>query len=111
TITVPEEGDATMPTNRPGIALIRVLQELGDELRRSIDFYRDQPESVEVVQILLAGPGAAMGNLDEYMSNRLGIAASCIDPVRTLNLEVDQEIPQAQRSSLGVVLGLALREA
>ncbi|MEN9215010.1 MAG: type IV pilus assembly protein PilM, partial [Gloeomargarita sp. DG_1_6_bins_138] len=41
TITVPEEGDATMPTNRPGIALIRVLQELGDELRRSIDFYRD----------------------------------------------------------------------
>ncbi|MEN9216033.1 MAG: type IV pilus assembly protein PilM [Gloeomargarita sp. HHBFW_bins_162] len=111
TMSVPEEGDATMPTNRPGIALIRVLQELGDELRRSIDFYRDQPDSVEVVQILLAGPGAAMGQLDEYMSNRLGIAASCIDPIRTLNLEVDQEIPPAQRSGLGVVLGLALREA
>ncbi len=111
TMTVPEEGDATMPTNRPGAALIRVLQELGDELRRSIDFYRDQPDAVEVVQILLAGPGAAMGGLDEYMSNRLGIAASCIDPVRTLNLEVSQEIPPAERSGLGVVLGLALREA
>lgn len=111
TMAVPEDGDATMPTNRPGIALIRVLQELGDELRRSIDFYRDQPDSVEVVQILLAGPGSAMGQLDEYMSNRLGIAASCIDPVRTLNLEVSQDIPQEQRSGLGVVLGLALREA
>ncbi len=111
TMTVPEEGDATAPTNRPGVALIRVLQELGDELRRSIDFYRDQPDSVEVVQILLAGPGAGMGGLDEYMSNRLGIAASCVDPVRSLNLELTQDIPQEQRSGLGVVLGLALREA
>ncbi|WAS05744.1 type IV pilus assembly protein PilM [Gloeomargaritales cyanobacterium VI4D9] len=111
TMTVPEEGDATAPTNRPGMALIRVLQELGDELRRSIDFYRDQPDSVEVVQILLAGPGAGMGRLDEYMSNRLGIAASCVDPVRSLNLELSQDIPQEQRSGLGVVLGLALREA
>jgi len=111
TMTVPEEGDATAPTNRPGVALIRVLQELGDELRRSIDFYRDQPDSVEVVQILLAGPGAGMGGLDEYMSNRLGIAASCVDPVRSLNLELSQDIPQEQRSGLGVVLGLALREA
>ena len=111
TMTVPEEGDATMPTNRPGAALIRVLQELADELRRSIDFYRDQPDSVEVVQILLAGPGAGMGGLDEYISNRLGIAASCVDPIRSLNLEVTQEIPPAERSGLGVVLGLALREA
>ncbi|MCS7031669.1 MAG: type IV pilus assembly protein PilM [Gloeomargarita sp. SKYG116] len=110
TVSVPEEGDATSPTNRPGIALVRVLQELADELRRSIDFYRDQPDSVEVVQILLAGPGAAIGQLDEYMSHRLGIAASCVDPIRILNLEVTQEIPAAERPGLGVVLGLALRE-
>ncbi|MCS7225457.1 MAG: type IV pilus assembly protein PilM [Gloeomargarita sp. SKYB31] len=110
TVSVPEEGDATAPTNRPGIALVRVLQELADELRRSIDFYRDQPESVEVVQILLAGPGAAMGQLDNYMSHRLGIAASCVDPVRALNLALTQDIPPAERPGLGVVLGLALRE-
>ncbi|MEN9207496.1 MAG: type IV pilus assembly protein PilM [Gloeomargarita sp. GMQP_bins_14] len=111
TVSVPEEGDATAPTNRPGMALIRVLQELADELRRSIDFYRDQPESMEVVQVLLAGPGAAIGQLDEYLSHRLGIAATCVDPIRILNIETAQEIPLAERPGLGVVLGLALREA
>ncbi len=42
----------------PGMAaMLRVLGELSDELRRSIDFYLNQNENLEVAQILLAGPG------------------------------------------------------
>jgi len=44
----------------PGMAaIIRVLGELTDELRRSLDFYLSQSENLEVAQILLAGPGGA----------------------------------------------------
>lgn len=96
----------------PGTAaMLRVLGELADELRRSIDFYLNQGENMEVAQLMLAGPGASIGQLDEFFSQRLSLPASQIDPVAALSLEVDQEIPPAQRTSLGVVLGLGLREA
>ncbi len=114
----------TIPTNSPvdsvrtgatGInpgmaALLRVLGELTDELRRSIDFYLNQSENLEVAQLLLAGPGAGMGQLDEFFTQRLSLPTTQIDPVAALGLQVDQEIPLVQRPGLGTVLGLGMRE-
>lgn len=95
----------------PGMgALLRVLGELADELRRSIDFYLNQSENLEVVQLLLAGPGAGMGQLDEFFTQRLSLPTTQVDPVAALSLHVDQEIPLVQRPGLGTVLGLGLRE-
>jgi len=95
----------------PGVAaMLRVIAELSDELRRSIDFYLNQGEDMEVVQLLLAGPGGAIGNLDEFFSQRLGLPASVIDPVDALAIESDEEVSMAQRSGLATVLGLGLRE-
>ena len=115
----------TIPTNSPvdstrtgatGItpgmaALLRVLGELTDELRRSIDFYLNQSENLEVAQLLLAGPGAGMGQMDEFFTQRLSVPTTQIDPIAALGLQVDKEIPLLQRPSLGTVLGLGLREA
>lgn len=98
-------------TNPGTAAMLRVLGELADELRRSIDFYHNQGDDTEVAQLLLAGPGGAIGQLDEFFSQRLSLPTSQIDPIAALSLEVDQEIPEAQRVGLGVVLGLGLREA
>jgi type IV pilus assembly protein PilM len=98
-------------TNPGTAAMLRVLGELADELRRSIDFYLNQGDNLEVAQLLLAGPGGAIGQLDEFFSQRLSLPASQVDPVAALSLEVDQEIPSVQRPGLGVVLGLGLREA
>ncbi|MCU0567051.1 MAG: type IV pilus assembly protein PilM [Oculatellaceae cyanobacterium Prado106] len=98
-------------TNPATAAMLRVLGELADELRRSIDFYHNQGENMEVAQLLLAGPGAAIGQLDEFFSQRLSLPATQVDPIAALSLEVAQEIPPAQRAGLGVVLGLGLREA
>ncbi|NEP85765.1 MAG: type IV pilus assembly protein PilM [Okeania sp. SIO2C2] len=91
-------------------ALLKVLAELGDELRRSIDFYLNQFEDLEVAQLLLTGSGAAIGQIDDFFMQRLSLPASKVDPIETLALEIEQEIPLEQRSSLGVVLGLGLRE-
>jgi len=98
--------------SNPGTAaMLRVLGELADELRRSIDFYLNQGDNMEVAQLLLAGPGGSIGQLDEFFSQRLSLPASQVDPISALSLEVDQDIPPAQRTGLGIVLGLSLREA
>lgn len=95
----------------PGMAaLLRVLGELADELRRSIDFYLNQSDNLEVAQLLLAGPGGGIGQLDEFFTQRLSLPTTQVDPVTALSLEVDQEIPPVQRPGLGTVLGLGLRE-
>ncbi len=95
----------------PGTAaMLRVLSDLSDELRRSIDFYLNQGEDMEVAQLLLAGPGSAIGNLDEFFSQRLGLPASSVDPVEALAIETEEELSPAQRSGLATVLGLGLRE-
>ena len=101
----------TANEQNPGTnALLKVLAELGDELRRSIDFYLNQFEDLEVAQLLLTGSGAAIGQIDDFFMQRLSLPASKVDPIETLALEIEQEIPLEQRSSLGVVLGLGLRE-
>ena len=98
-------------TNPGTAAMLRILGELADELRRSIDFYLNQGNNLEVAQLLLAGPGGSIGQLDEFFSQRLSLPASQVDPVGAISLETDQEISPVQRPSLGVVLGLGLREA
>lgn len=96
----------------PGVAaMLRILGELADELRRSIDFYTNQGENLEVAQLLLAGPGASIGQLDEFFTQRLSLPCSQVDPIVALSVETTQEIPGNVRPSLGVVLGLGLREA
>lgn len=92
-------------------ALLRILGELTDELRRSLDFYLNQSENLEVAQILIAGPGGGLEQLDEFFKQRLNLPTIQIDPVAALSLKVDEEkITQVQRPGLGIVLGLALRE-
>ncbi|MDE5070830.1 MAG: type IV pilus assembly protein PilM [Trichodesmium sp. St16_bin4-tuft] len=91
-------------------ALLKVLAELGDELRRSIDFYLNQFEDLEVAQLLLTGPGAAIGQVDDFFMQRLSLPASKVDPIEVLGLETEVEIPPEQRYGLGIVLGLGLRE-
>ncbi|WP_017304470.1 type IV pilus assembly protein PilM [Spirulina subsalsa] len=108
----PVDGLRTGATGiNPGMAaLLRVLGELADELRRSIDFYLNQSGELEVAQLLLAGPGGGIGQLDEFFTNRLSLPTAQIDPVASLSLEMDEEIPAVVRPSLGIALGLGLRE-
>lgn len=97
----------------PGMGqMLKVLGELSDELRRSIDFYINQSEELEVAQILLAGIGGGLQQLDEFFTQRLGFPTTQIDPIRDLSLQVDAEkYSPVQRPGLGIVLGLGMREA
>lgn len=115
-MTVPINSMDTVGSPRPGAAnpgtaaMVRVLGELSDELRRSIDFYLNQGENLEVAQLMLAGSGASIGQLDEFFTQRLSLPCVQIDPIAALSL-VAEDIPATVRPGLGVVLGLGLREA
>jgi type IV pilus assembly protein PilM len=97
--------------NTPGdAAIMRVVGDLSDELRRSIDFYTSQSPGSDVVQLLIAGPGACIGQLNEFFSQRLGVAAMAVDPIEAIGITVDGDIPIEERMCLSVALGLGLRE-
>jgi type IV pilus assembly protein PilM len=107
-----EAGKTGVTGINPGMAaMLRVLGELTDEMRRSIDFYLNQADNLEVAQILLAGPGGGLTQLDEFFTTRLSLPTTQIDPVSALALEIDNEkYPAIQRPGLGIVLGLGMRE-
>ena len=115
-LTIPDfptqQGTETGATAiNPGMsALLRVLGELADELRRSIDFYLNQSGNLEVAQLLLAGPGGGIGQLDEFLTKRLSLPTAPIDPLAALSLEFEGEIPLIQRPGLATVIGLGMRE-
>ncbi|MFN5516578.1 MAG: type IV pilus assembly protein PilM [Cyanobacteriota bacterium] len=114
-MTIPVTQFDTLSTQgtavNPGMtALMRVLGELTDELRRSINFYLNQSDDLELVQLLLAGPGGGLMQLDEYLTQRLSIPTVQVDPFSALAIDADQEFSPIERPSLGTVIGLGLRQ-
>jgi type IV pilus assembly protein PilM len=118
-ITIPDIQVSSFGTNtqvmdgvNPGMAaMMRILAELADEVRRSIDFYMSHNgQELKLEQLLLAGPGGGLGQLDLFFTQRLSIPTTQVDPIGGLGLELEMDIPISQRPGLGVVLGLGMRE-
>ena len=117
-ITIPDldisslNHSATMTNVNPGMAAMRrILAELADEVRRSIEFYMSHNgQDLKLEQLLLAGPGGGLGQLDLFFTKRLSIATTQVDPVAGLGIDPEMDIPMGQRPGLGVVLGLGMRE-
>jgi type IV pilus assembly protein PilM len=117
-ITIPDVAvsslnhSSTMTSINPGMAaMMRILAELADEVRRSIEFYMSHNgQDLKLEQLLLAGPGGGLGQLDLFFTQRLSIPTTQIDPVAGLGINPEIEIPIGQRPGLGVVLGLGMRE-
>ena len=106
----PQDGDGGA-SSEPGLApLIGIVSELADELGRSINFYLNQSEDLEVAQMILAGPGASIGRIDEFLTQRLNLPAMPVDPFSALSIETTDKISPTERSGLGIALGLGMRE-
>ncbi len=104
-------GEQPLPSN-PGVAAVaRVVSDLADELRRSIDFFTSTESNSPVVKVLLAGPGAAIGQMDGFLSQSLSLAVELADPFGSILIPDSIEVPLEERPAMGVALGLAMREA
>ncbi len=111
-MTVPiDSGMEETSANPSAAAMLRMLGDLSDELRRSIDFYLNQGENLDISQVFLAGAGASLGQIDEFLTQRLGLTTTLVDPIESLGIQGFNDVPPPQRPSLGVVMGLGLREA
>ncbi len=91
-------------------ALMKILGELTEELSRSINFYINQSEDLEIAQLLLAGPGAGISQVDEFFTQKLNLPTMKVDPITSLGLDADQDIAPERRPGLGIVLGLGMRD-
>jgi len=107
--------DITIPldwqnTTSPAIsALLRVLDNLTDDIISSIDsFLRQEPE-LRLLQLLLSGAGCVLNQLDDYLSMRLNLPIKFIDPVRNVGLITNEDIPLQRRVRMGAVVGLCLK--
>ena len=105
-----EEGGGGRPTNPGSAAVARVLTDLADEIQRSIEFYGSQDGSASVVQILLAGTGATLKEVDVFLSQQLNQTVLPIDPLGNLAVSSGVEITDAARPAVAVAVGLSMRE-
>jgi type IV pilus assembly protein PilM len=111
-IREPQDGDSVDNSEiNAGIsALLKIVGELTDELGRSINFYLNQSNDLEVAQLIIAGPGAGIKQIDEFFTQRLNLPAMPVDPIAALSIDTGNSIAPEDRSGLGIALGLGMRD-
>ncbi|GAB4252331.1 MAG: type IV pilus assembly protein PilM [Thermoleophilia bacterium] len=93
--------------------LSRVVEELGDELRRSLDYYQSQEYATYIDRVAITGRGAMVRNIDAFLSDVLNVTVELGNPlVKISRNESGQsdEVLAAVAPRLAVALGLALDE-
>jgi type IV pilus assembly protein PilM len=91
-------------------ALLKIVGELTDELGRSINFYLNQSNDLEVAQLIIAGPGAGIKQIDEFFTQRLNLPAMPVDPIAALSIDTGSNMSLEERTGLGIALGLGMRD-
>jgi type IV pilus assembly protein PilM len=89
-----------------------VLGNLTNEIRRSIQFFENQPNGRPVLRVCVGGGTASLKNIDSYLSRELGLPVEVVDPLRNLGFagaEGDRGKLDRSRNLLGVSIGLGLR--
>jgi type IV pilus assembly protein PilM len=94
--------------------ILPVLSDLVTEIQRSFDYYRSRYRGETVDQVILSGGTAKFKNIDQYMTNEMGIPCEVANPFKHIDISDVQgfspEDLQAAAPSLMVLTGLALRE-
>lgn len=87
-----------------------IFSDVADELSKSLDFYRSQVGDVKVDQIILAGPGCMVPQLDQYFFNKLNIKTVVCDPMRDIKHD-ETEIVDRMRPILAALVGSSIETA
>jgi len=91
-------------------ATLGSLDDLGNEIRLSLDYFENQFEQ-EVTEVLLSGGGAALPWVEEELSGLLGKPARAWDPLEHVSCQVGpaEERFRCEAGQFAVALGLAAR--
>jgi len=84
-----------------------IFSDIADELAKSLEFYRSQVGDVKMDQIVLAGPGCMVPNLDQFFVNKLNVRTVISDPMRDIKHD-ETEIVDRMRPILAALVGSAI---
>jgi type IV pilus assembly protein PilM len=90
-----------------------VSEDFAGELRKTLDFFTATSGADRVDEIVLAGGGAGVLNLDAILRDKFGIPVSVMDPFRKITVDESQFNPEElaeMAPSMAVAVGLALRK-
>jgi type IV pilus assembly protein PilM len=87
-----------------------LLDELANEIRRSLEYHASRYPDAVVQSITLVGGGAQLRNLDTYLTQTLGIPSVVGNPLHGFSWSKSQGQEAAQQAPVyAVAVGLALR--
>jgi len=105
--------DLSKPAGSGGVGTVicPTIENIASEIRRTIDFYKSKNKKESPIdKIILAGGGALMNGLDEYLQTRFDIAVAKADIPAALSKK-SQELVGSQSLLYGTAIGLAKRAA
>jgi len=88
------------------------LDNLLGEIKRSIQFFENQPNSFPIKKIILSGGTAQMKNIVKYFTEELRLPIEIINPVKNIELstKLDRSYIDSIAPQLSVCIGLAIRK-
>lgn len=78
-------------------AMAPIIEEIGSEVRRSVDYFRGKGSDVDY--LLLCGGAAKLKGLDHYLAGILGVEVGMMDPLQGLTLNAKKADPSMVESS------------
>jgi type IV pilus assembly protein PilM len=90
-----------------------VSEDFAGELRKTLDFFTATSGAERVDEIVLAGGGSGVLNLDAILRDKFGIPVSIMDPFRKINVDESQFNPEElaeMAPSMAIAVGLAIRK-
>jgi type IV pilus assembly protein PilM len=105
-----------------GIPLVHIhemmaptLRRLQNEILRSFDYYKEEFREEKIDRIFLTGGTSRLLNLEEFLSNALGIKVETLDPLESLKIDPSSGIAPAALKEvsprLALAVGLALEKS
>jgi type IV pilus assembly protein PilM len=87
------------------------LQELVQEIQRSIVYYRSQADEVKFTKLYLLGNGSRVIGIKKFLEGRLGMPVERVQSIGRLRVsrEVDVRLLQSELPAFGTALGLGIQ--
>jgi len=104
-------GDNTIQQVIP--ILNSVSEDFAGELRKTLDFFTATSGADRVDEIVLAGGGSGVLNLDAILRDKFGIPVGIIDPFRKITVDEGEFNPEELAEiapSMAIAVGLAIRK-
>jgi len=93
--------------------VIKILNQIAKEVRKSLSYYKTQSQKVRYNKIILSGGCANIGNIKDLLSEQFEIPVIIGDPLGGIKIDekaFDIERIKKLKGSLATVIGLAKRE-